>query len=151
MAIPWTELWQVGDLPNPGARQNSPTKIMKYQDLFSAKMLPPQSVAKTPLMIEPGGLEGRVWIGASGNEDWRGGVLQSLSKQKQQELWWEFLPLTQMCEYLLLRSQGSGAPVLVYLLFLLHFALLSYHFICFFASNCHQISWFTDLLEGVLS
>jgi len=42
-------------------------------------------------------------------------------------------------------------PVLVYLLFLLHFALFSYHFICFFASNCLQISWFTDLLEGVIS
>ena len=41
-------------------------------------------------------------------------------------------------------------PVLVYLL-LLHFALFSYHFICFFASNGLQISWFTDLLEGVLS
>jgi len=60
------------------------------------------------------------------------------------------LPLTQMSEYLLLRSQGSGVLVLVYLLFL-HFALFSYHFICFFASNCPQISWFTDLLEGVLS
>ena len=41
--------------------------------------------------------------------------------------------------------------MLVYLLFLLHFALFSYHFICFFASNYPQISWFTDLLDGVLS
>jgi len=56
-----------------------------------------------------------------------------------------------MCEYLLLRSRGSGVPVPVYLLFLVHFALFSYHFICFIASNCLQISWVTDLLEGVLS
>jgi len=48
-------------------------------------------------------------------------------------------------------QKRSGVPVLVYLLFLLHFALFSYHFIRFFASNYPQISWFTDLLEGVLS
>jgi len=32
----------------------------------------------------------------------------------------------------------SRVPVPVYLLFLLHFALFSYHFIYFFASNCLQ-------------
>jgi len=56
-----------------------------------------------------------------------------------------------MCECLLLRSQESRVPVPVYLLSLLHFALFSYHFIYFFASNCLRISWFTDLLEGGLS
>jgi len=46
---------------------------------------------------------------------------------------------------------GGGVPLLVYLFFLLHFALFSYHSICFFASSCPQISWFTDLLERVQS
>ena len=43
--------------------------------------------------------------------------------------------------------------MVVYLPFLLHFALFSYNIICFFASNCPQIqvSWFTNLLEGVPS
>ena len=49
------------------------------------------------------------------------------------------------------QKQGKWVPAVVYLLFLLHLALFSYHFICFFASHCLQISWFTDLLEGVLS
>jgi len=35
--------------------------------------------------------------------------------------------------------------------FLLHLVPFSYHFFCFFASSCLQISLFTDLLEGVLS
>jgi len=46
---------------------------------------------------------------------------------------------------------STRVPGLVYLPFLLHFAPFSYHFICFFASNCLQISLFTDLLEGVPS
>ena len=41
--------------------------------------------------------------------------------------------------------------MLVYLPFLLHFVLLSYHFICLFASNFLEISLFADLSEGVLS
>ena len=49
------------------------------------------------------------------------------------------------------QKREKWVPVVVDLLFLLHFALFSYRFICFFASHCLQISWFTDLLEGVLS
>ena len=61
---------------------------------------------------------------------------------------WEFLPSPQLCEYLLLRRRGSGMPELVYLL--LYCASFSYHLICFFASDCLQISLLTVLLEGVL-
>ena len=42
-------------------------------------------------------------------------------------------------------------PGLAYLLLLLNFASFSYPFIHFFASNCFQMSLFTNWLEGVLS
>jgi len=64
---------------------------------------------------------------------------------------WEFLPSAQLPEHLLLRSRASGVPVLVYLLLLLKFASSPYHFICFLASNCLQMSLSTILLEGILS
>jgi len=51
----------------------------------------------------------------------------------------------------MLKSWGSGAPALVYFFFLPHFVPFSYYFICFFVSNCLQISLFANLLERVLS
>ena len=52
------------------------------------------------------------------------------------------VPTTQHCEYLLLRSRGSGALVLVCLL-----PPFSYHLIYFFASNCLQTSFFNNFVR----